>query len=237
MNDVVGIANSNIVWVVSSVAVLAVVIQALVFIRLAYKNASHLGVSKGDCDKALRVGAISSIGPAIAVFVALIGLMTTIGGPIAWSRLAMVGSAPTELAVVGAVTSSMGVAGAKLGDLAYTEQVLAVTWWTLALNGIGWLIFCACFAHKMESIRERLGGGDIAWLSLLSSAAMLGIFGYLTLNAVFGARSVNTSALVAAVAGAAAMTGCIQVAKKLPVIREYSLGIAILFGIALAMIL
>ena len=60
---------------------------------------------------------------------------------------------------------------------------------------------------------------------------MIGVFGYLNsrnLTAVSGP-------LVAAVTGAVSMVLLLQVAKKMPQIKEYTLGIAMLIGMFAAM--
>jgi hypothetical protein len=146
----------------------------------------------------------------------------------AWMRLAVIGAAPTELTAATLGADAMGV---KFGGEGYTLQVMAVSWWTMAINGVGWLLLVGLFAHKLEDVREKVGGGDTKWLGILSTAAMIGVFGYLNsrnLTAVSGP-------LVAAVTGAVSMVLLLQVAKKMPQIKEYTLGIAMLIGMFAAM--
>lgn len=45
--------------------------------------------------KAFKIGLISAIGPAMGVFIVMVGLMTVIGGPMAWMRLSIIGAAAT----------------------------------------------------------------------------------------------------------------------------------------------
>ena len=231
MNEIVEIANSPVIWVCSSIVVLVVAVQAWLYYRLALKHAPDMGMSKEDCGLAIRTGVISCLGPAVACFVALVGLMAIIGGPIAWQRLSVIGAAPTELAVATAATKALGLESAQLTTPGFTMQALSVTWWTLALNGCGWLIVCALFADKLEAIREKVGGGDIKWLGVLSSAAMIGIFAYLTLSACVANLHVRLPQLGAAIASGVCMFICLKLAGKYPRLREYSLGIAIIIGL------
>lgn len=231
MNEVVQIANSPAIWLCSAAVVSMVVIQSVLFMRLAKKNASQMGISPEDCKLAFRTGLVSSLGPAVACFVALVGLMAVIGGPIAWQRLAIIGAAPTELAAANAVTVAAGLSVAQISDPAFTTSILAATWWAMALNGCGWLIFVALFADKLETMREKIGGGDTRWLSALSSAAMIGIFAFLTLNSVVVKLVVQMPQAFAALGSAATMFACIKLGEKIPRLREYSLGIAIIVGL------
>ena len=97
------IANSPIFWILCLPVGLLVLIQAYIFSKKAIKSAELVDLSKSDAKKAFKIGAVSSIGPALGVFVVMLGLMSVIGGPLAWMRLAIIGSAPAELAA-----SSMG---------------------------------------------------------------------------------------------------------------------------------
>lgn len=232
MQDVVAIANSPIIWVCSALTVMVVVVQSWLYYKLAKKNAAAMGISEADCALAFRTGVISSLGPAIACFVALVGLMSIIGGPIAWLRLSIIGAAPTELAAATAATASMGLPSAQLSDPAFTMEALSVTWWTLALNGCGWLIVVALFADKLEAIREKVGGGDTRWMGMLTAAAMVGIFAFLTLTSIVSNMHVKMPQLGAALASGVSMYACLKFADKHPKLREYSLGVAIIVGLA-----
>lgn len=231
MNEVVQIANSPAVWLCSAVIVSMVVVQSAFFMRLAKKNAAEMGISPEDCKLAFRTGMVSALGPAVACFVALVGLMAVIGGPIAWQRLAIIGAAPTELAAANAVTAAAGLSGAQISDPSFTLPLLAATWWAMALNGCGWLVFSALFADRLEVMREKIGGGDTRWLGVLSSAAMIGIFAFLTLNSVVVKLVVQVPQACAALGSAVAMFACIKIGEKMPRLREYSLGIAIIAGL------
>lgn len=231
VSQVVAIANSTAVWVCSAAIVAVVVVQSILFVRLARKNAAAMGISPEDCALAFRTGLISSLGPAVACFVALVGLMATIGAPIAWQRLSIIGAAPTELAAVSAATAAAGLSGVQLSDPAFTMQALSVTWWTLALNGCGWLVMVALFADKLEVIREKVGGGDTHWLGVMSSAAMIGIFAFLSLNSIVVKMVLQMPQLWAAGASGAAMFLCLKLGETRPRLREYSLGIAIIVGL------
>lgn len=95
--DVSSVSNSLGVWICALIAVSVILIQSVLYVRLAFKNAEKVGLTKQQCVKGLRSGIISSIGPAISVFVVVFGMAAVIGGPLTWMRLSMIGSSPTEL--------------------------------------------------------------------------------------------------------------------------------------------
>ncbi|BCV24068.1 hypothetical protein kuro4_08410 [Gelria sp. Kuro-4] len=100
----------------------------------------------------------------------------------------------------------------------------------MAINGFGWLLFVSLFTHKLEDFREKIGGGDPKWLAALSGAAMLGVFGYLNTSHVLA----GGGRLIAVVTGAIAMVILLKLAERAKWLREYTLGIAMLIGMALA---
>ena len=108
---------------------------------------------------------------------------------------------------------------------------MAVSWWTMAINGVSWLLVVGLFAHKLEDLREKVGGGSAKWLGILSTAAMIGVFGCLNSRNLMGSRG----PLVATLAGGVAMVVLLQLAKRHPWMREYTLGMAMLIGMFAAM--
>lgn len=227
-SEILRIANLPIVWVLCSIVVIITLVQAVVFTRLAKKTAVTIGVSKEICNTAFKTGMISSIGPSIGVFIVMVGLMSVIGGPLSWLRLSIIGAAPTELT---AAKLGAEVAGVTFGGADYTVQTLSLSWWTMTLNGCGWLLFVGLFAHKLEKLRVKVGGGDSKWLVALSGASTLGVFGYLNSGDVVK----GGGNLISVIFGAAAMILLVKVAaEKFPKLKEYTLGIAMLAGMLFA---
>ena len=111
----------------------------------------------------------------------MVGLMASIGGPMAWLRLSIIGAAATELS---AATMGAQAAGVEFGGNGYTLTVMAVSWFAMALNGAGWLLVSGTVTPALEKLRGKLSGGDAKWLAVLSGACSLGIFGYLNANEI-----------------------------------------------------
>ena len=176
--DYVEISNSMIVYLLCGITVAIAFIQAVLYIRMAKKMTVKANIPATVPKTAFRVGLISAIGPALGVFIVMVGLMTSIGGPMAWQRLSIIGAAPTELTA-------------------------------------------------LENLRTKMSGGDSKWLVVMSGACSLGIFGYLDVNEI-GKGWGNAAAVAGGIIGMAILEKF--VAKKVPKIREYNLGIAMIIG-------
>jgi hypothetical protein len=223
MKEYLQIANDPMLWIMSIPVVSMVAIQAVIFTRRAFATANIVELSKEECWHAFRAGAISAIGPAIAVFIVMLGMMAVVGAPITWLRLAIIGAAPTELTASTMGAKAMGV---EFGSPEYGVIHYANSVWTMSLNGIGWLLFCGLFTHKLDSLRDKVAGGNTKLMGEIGGAAMLGTMAYLTSGHVLA----GGGRLIAAIVAGLAMAVLVNVAKKVHGLTEYNLGIAMLIG-------
>ena len=229
--DYLAISNLPIFWVLASVTVIVSALQAFLYVRQANKATKACNIDPSIPKKAFRIGLISAIGPACGVFIVMVGLMAAIGGPMAWLRLSIIGAAATELTAASLGAEACGV---TLGGEGYTLTVLAVSWFAMALNGAGWLVFTGLATPGLEKLRDKMSGGDMGWLAAMSAACSMGIFGYLNANQMIGAGpAIKPGPAVAVLTGALSMMLIGKlIVPKVPKLAEYSLGIAMIIGIA-----
>lgn len=233
--DYLAISNLPIFWLLAGVTVIVSAVQAILYVRQANKATKECNLDPQLPRQAFKIGLISAIGPACGVFIVMVGLMSAIGGPIAWQRLSIIGAAATELS---AATMGATAAGVTLGGEGYTLTVLAVSWFAMALNGAGWLVFTGVATPALEKLRDKMSGGDMGWLAAMSAACSIGIFGYLNANQmVSSGPSIAVGPTVAVLTGALSMMGIGRfIVPKHPKLAEYSLGIAMIVGIACAIL-
>lgn len=225
--DYLSIANSWQVWLCALACVSIIVFQSIFFAKLCYKNAPMVGLSKAECNKSFRCGMVTAIGPSLSCFIGAISMIAVVGGPLAWMRLSMIGAAGTELTAAAYGAAGYGV---ELGGAGYDIYAMANTWLTMALNGCGWLLVVVLLTPRMEKVRQKVGGGDEVWLGLITSAASIGLFGYMASQYYLKLFSFPPAAW-AGIAGTLVMIVCVKLAGKAPWLREYGLGIAIVAGI------
>lgn len=223
-------ANSWQMWASTIPVVLIVAVQSIVFVRKARQAAPIVGLSNEEANKAFRIGLTSAIGPALAVFVVMLGLMAAIGGPLAWQRLSIIGSAPAELT---AATMAAQAQGLDLGGPGYGMINFANATWVMALNGGAWLMSTALLTDKFGKLNDKISGGDSRKVAVLGSGAMAGAFSYLFANELKKIIVPDVNVQAAAVGGIAAGVAMIilqKMSKKMPVLIEHSLGLAMVAG-------
>lgn len=222
------IANSRIFFLCGAVIVTFIILQALLFLFLAYKEGKNIGLDKSKMLKAFRTGAISTIVPAIAVIVALITMVPVLGIPIPWIRLSVIGSAPYELMAAGIGAKSMGLDG--LGGAGYTTDVFASSVWIMCIGSIWAVMLVTIFLKKIKARFSKNADADPKWRSILTNAAFLGVF------CIFIADPVIKGgiALATMLSGAAIMTilALLIVKLKQSWLKEFALALSMIGAMA-----
>ncbi|AGT43172.1 DUF5058 family protein [Treponema pedis] len=237
MSDYLNIANSQMLWLSCMPLLAAVLFQAVIFGKKAKDSAEIVGLSNSEVKKAFRIGMTASIGPALGVFIVMLGLMSVIGAPLAWMRLSIIGAASTELAAAQMAAQAQGI---DLSNPSYSLINFANATWVMALNGSAWLFMSGLFADKMDKLTNKISGGDSAKIAILMIGAMCGAFGFLFSNEITKALKVvekkNYPAIAAAISAAVFMIAFEKLGNKFPKLKEYNLGIVMVLAMITAMI-
>ncbi len=220
------IANSLPMWIACGLAVLLVIIQAVIFLKNSYETGKKMGISEEQMKKAIKSSTITSIGPSIVILSGMLSLLITVGAPMAWMRLSLIGSVMFESVAAGIGTNAVGV---KLGVDELTPIALTMGVWTMALGSIGWIIFATFSSSKMDKVQRKISGGDTNKLIMISISAIIGVFAALASQNLIG---LNKHAL-ACVLGGLIMGILIIIGEKKNIkwLKEWNLTIAILASI------
>ena len=226
------IANSLPMWLACGSAVVLVIIQALIFVKKAINAAPEVGVTKEQVNKALKSSALTAIGPSIVVLSGMLSLLVSVGGPMGWMRLSVIGSVMFESIAAGIGTGSVGV---QLGVDELTPLALTMAVWTMFIGSIGWVIFSTFAADKMDKIQAKLAGSNPAGLTIISSGAIIGVFAAMVSQKLV---VLNKNAL-ATVLGGVLMFVMMTLTKneKYAKLREWNLTIAILVAMIITAVI
>lgn len=246
--DVMNLANSIPMWIACGIPVALVIVQAVLFAKSAYGAGKNVGLTDAQMKKAMKSSAVTSIGPSIVVLSGMLSLLVTVGGPVGWMRLSMIGSVMFESIAAGLGTSAVGV---TLGTDPMTEEAFAMAVWTMILCSIGWVLFATFSANKMDKIEHKLSKGNAGTLTTIASCAIIGVFSAMCAShlskpfysmvlkadaAVMGAAWKNA---LACVLGAVIMAILTTAANKKDIgwLKEWSLTITILAAMIITAII
>ena len=163
--------NHPLLYILAGLCILVVILQSLAFLRKAWKRAKELGYSQEKLKKIAVTAAIFTIAPAIAIGIGIITLSGTLGIPLPWLRLSVVGSIVYELS---AATTGATAVGATLGaDL--TAQQFNTIAWTMTVGIITGVILIPAFCKKTTSTLAKAGSKDKVWGEHLINAIFFGL--------------------------------------------------------------
>ena len=226
--------NHPLLFILAGIAVLAVMVQSVVFLRKAYRRAIELGYSKERIKKVIVSSALFSIAPAVAIGIGIITLSGTLGLPLPWLRLSVVGSIVYELSA--AETAAKAV-GTSLGS-ALTAQQFSTIAWTMTIGITTGIVLIPAFCKKYTNSLNNVGRKDKVWGEHFVNAIFFGLIATFVGVGLSGIRSGGEGIVQALVLAVSAVTMCIcgvlRAKFKWKWLNDYALPICMLVSMASA---
>ena len=165
--------NHPILFVLAGILIAVVLAQSVYFLVKAWRRAKALGMDMTKVKKTVKTAAIFTIAPAVAIVISVMTLSQTLGLPLPWLRLSVVGSMSYETV---AASNALEAMGQSLGSgVALTAQqfvnVLLVMTISIML-GI-WLV--PVIGKKLQNGMVNLGKRDAKWADTFSNALFIGM--------------------------------------------------------------
>lgn len=137
--EVKAVAENPILWIIAIATVSIVILQAILFRQRAVKySREHKLMTEEEIKTVTKTGAISAIGPALAIFILAITIQGLLGGPFVLMRVGIIGSADTELR---SATTGALIAGVTLGVDEIDISTYGLLFFTCAVMSAGYLIW------------------------------------------------------------------------------------------------
>ena len=226
--------NSPVLFILAGVTIAVVLLQSVVFLRKAWKRSLELGISKENLKKVSISSAIFTIAPAVAVGIGIITLSGSLGLPLPWLRLSVVGALPYELTAAKTAASSLGI---NLGD-ALTAQQFTTIAWTMTVGIITGVILIPLFCKKTVSGLSSAGMKDKKWGEHFSNALFYGLIATFVGQGLSGVTVNSEGKVTALVLLVSAVVMCIlgvlRNKFKWSWINDYAIPICMLIAMACA---
>ena len=137
--------SSTPLYLISGTIILFVAIISIFFMIRAYRAGIAIGMDKVKLKRAITSSVTFSILPSISILLGVIALSGTLGIPLPWLRLSVVGALHYETSVADIAAKSIGLSGLNATEMtleAFTTIALLMT------MGIIWSCVCAIFFGK-----------------------------------------------------------------------------------------
>lgn len=238
MNEVLQVANSPVLWVLAFCSIFIVLWQTWIYYNMAKKYVKQTEIlTPEEIKKSLKIGIISTIGPAIAVFTVAVVLIGLIGGPITLSRIGVIGSAAFE-----SLSATAGSDG-TVGTPNFTPTLLATAAWVMAIGGSGWLVVTFLITKSLDETQEKLKTSNPVTIALIGSVTPFMVFfvmGYGVVAKKITAETPTYGTAAALVAGAITMfilTKIGQSKSSQNWLLEWAMGFAIIVAMIAGVVL
>ena len=239
MEQTMEIANSPVMWILSILIVSNVIIQSIVFYRLAKKHIDNTNLLKQEqINKAFKIGAIGTVGPAFAVFAVAIALIAQIGGPITLSRIGIIGSASFEM-----ISAQIG-SGGTAGTPDFMPNMLSAAAWIMTLGGAGWLVVTFFATKHIDILQEKIKKANPLTIAYMSVFAPFIIFFTLSYKEVVSKgilkEEMDLAPLAALIAGGLAVLIVNKIVEKdssKKWLKEWAMGFSVIAAMIVGSIL
>lgn len=165
--------NHPILFIIAGLLVAVVLGQSIYFLVKALRRSKALGMDQKKIRKTIRTAAIFTIAPAVAIVISVMTLSQTLGLPLPWLRLSVVGSMSYEMVAANNALSAMGqVLGSGTG-LNAQQYVNVLTVMTVSIMLGIWLV--PVIGKKLQSGMKSLANRDAKWADTFSNSLFIGM--------------------------------------------------------------
>ena len=117
MNDYLSRVNSGIFYLIAACVLGFITIMCAVFLVKSYRAGIRIGMDKKVLKKTITASATFTLLPSISILLGVVALSGTLGVPLSWLRLSVVGALQYELIVAEIAAQSYGLSGLRLDVL------------------------------------------------------------------------------------------------------------------------
>ena len=165
--------NHPLLFIIAGLLVAVVLAQSVYFLVKAMRRSKAIGMDQKKIRKTIVSAAVFTIAPAVAIVISVMTLSQTLGLPLPWLRLSVVGSMSYETVAANNALSAMGE---KLGSgVALTAQqyVNVLTVMTVSIMLGIWLV--PVIGKKLQSGMTKLSNRDAKWADTFSNSLFIGM--------------------------------------------------------------
>ncbi len=237
--DYLTLANSSPLFLVVGGVLLFIALCCVFFIIRFYRAGLKLGMEKSVLTRTITSSALFTLVPAVSILLGVIALSGSLGVPVSWLRLSVVGNLSYEAIAAEAAAQGMGL---RLNSSSLDSSSL-VTILAVMTSGICWgvlltIFLCPFYSRKCTKLlnrprSEKSGTTFADWAMVSMFIGFCGNFiGSYIAQAVKG---MTASPLRTAVIAGAVMYLCMYFEKKgCRWLENFSLSLSMLIGMASA---
>lgn len=236
--------NHPILFALAGFLVAVVLAQSVYFLVKALRRSKEIGMDQTKIRKTIKTAAVFTVAPAVSIVISVITLSKSLGIPLPWLRLSVVGSLSYEAIAASNAVSAMGLTLGKIDSLTAQQFVNISLVMTISIMLGIWLV--PLIGKKLLGGMANLEKRDAKWADIFQNAMFIGMiaaflgyvfcdFSRLWIPGDYSATSGLVPVCVMAVS-ALVMVACGLLMRKprLKWLNDYALPISLILGMASA---
>lgn len=167
--------NHPILFVIVGVIIATVLAQSVYFLFKSYRRAKKIGMDMKKIKKTIVSASVFTIAPAVSIVITVLALSKSLGVPLPWLRLSVVGSLSYETIAAQNAASGMGTSLSELANIGVTAQqflTISIVMTLSILVGI-WLV--PLIGKKMSNGLISFEKRDKKWMDIIQAAMFIGM--------------------------------------------------------------
>ncbi len=245
MEQILEKANSFPMYLLAVIIVCGVLIQAVLYLKKAWKHGKEIGMDEQVMKQAVQSSVSFTIVPSIGILIGVLALAPSLGIPIPWIRLSVLGALHYESSTANNLAKGLGIG--ELPSIMLTARVYVIIVLGMCRNFLSGLFFTLFFFRKYQNRILNKAKGDPKASDILLSSMFIGMIAAYLGDAVSYLRSVQVSGetrtpnilpLIAFGTAMAAMSFFQMLIKKKQIkwLESYALSFSMLIGMACAVL-
>ena len=165
--------NHPVLFLLAGILVAVVLGQSVYFLIKALKRSKEIGMDQTKIRKTIKTAAIFTIAPAVSIVISVITLSKSLGIPLPWLRLSVVGSLSYEAIAASNAVSAMGLELGKISELTAQQYVNITLVMTISIMMGIWLV--PVIGKKLLGGMSKLEAKDKKWSEIFQNAMFIGM--------------------------------------------------------------
>ena len=165
--------NHPILFLLAGILVAVVLGQSVYFLVKALRRSRELGMDQTKIRKTIQTAAVFTIAPAVSIVISVIALSKSLGLPLPWLRLSVVGSLSYEAIAAENAVSAMGLSLGKIEALTAQQYVNVTLVMTISILVGIWLV--PVIGKKLLGGMSSLSKRDAKWAEIFQNAMFIGM--------------------------------------------------------------
>ena len=160
--------NHPVLYLLAGILIAVVLAQSVFFLIKALRRSKEIGMDQAKIKKTIKTAALFTIAPAVSIVISVITLSKSLGIPLPWLRLSVVGSLSYEAIAASNAVSAMGLELGKISALTAQQYVNIALVMTLSIMVGIWLV--PVIGKKLLRGMTVLENRDAKWADIFQNA-------------------------------------------------------------------